>query len=182
MKSKYDLLSREELGLVEAKIKQLLNSDITPIFAGKQLIKIKGRREEIYLVSHEKLSLLDHFSSQLPEEMFSIEHAQLKLGFFIQKNFLIGIESLTFLAPHTRRKIQLDADNTIKFIFGKDVEIDTISIKKQIEHLNEDVTIMVFSNTGIPLGYAEIISDGTEVWLKNLVDIGIFLRSEKSAF
>lgn len=182
MRGKYETLSREEQGQVEMKIEQLLNSDITHIFAGKQLIKIKGRREEIYLVSHENLSLLDHFSSQLPEEMFSIEHAQLKLGFFIHKNFLIGIESLMFLAPYTQRKIQLDADATKKFIFGKDVEIHTISIKKRIEQLNEYVTIMVFSNTGIPLGYAKIISNGTEIWLKNLVDIGIFLRSEKSAF
>ena len=76
----------------------------------------------------------------------------------------------------------MDADTTTEFIFGKDVEIDTISTKNQIEHLNDDATIMVFSNTGIPLGYAEIISNGTETWLKNLVDIGIFLRSEKSAF
>ncbi|MFX1504692.1 MAG: hypothetical protein ACFFDC_01135 [Promethearchaeota archaeon] len=182
MKGKYEILSKEEKGLVETKIKQLLNSGISNIFVGNQLIKIEGRRKEIYLVSDENLSLLDHFSSQLPEEIFSIEHAQLKLGFFIQKRFLIGIESLMFLAPHTRRKIQLDADSTTKFIFGKDVEIDTISIKNQIEHLKEDVPIMVFSNTGIPLGYAEIISNGTDFWLKNLVDIGIFLRSEKSAF
>jgi ribosome biogenesis protein Nip4 len=181
MKGKYEGLSKEEKRLVETKIKQLLNSDITNIFAGKQLIKIKNRRKEIFLVSREILSLLDHFSSQ-PLEMLSIEYIQLKLGFFIQKKFLIGIESLMFLAPKARNKVQLDTENTTKFIFGKDVEIDTASLKKKVEHLNENETIIVFSNTDIPLGYANIISNGEKFWLKNLIDIGIFLRSEKKAF
>ncbi|MFW9904195.1 MAG: hypothetical protein ACFFFH_07685 [Candidatus Thorarchaeota archaeon] len=181
MKGKYEILSKEEKELVEMKIKQLLNSDITNIFAGKQLIKIKNHRKEIFLVSREVLSLLDHFSSQ-PLEMLSIEHAQLKLGFFIHKKFLIGIESLMFLAPKTQKKVQLDEENTIKFIFGKDIEIETLSLKKQVEHLNENETITIFSNTDIPLGYAKIILNGANSWLKNLIDIGIFLRSEKSAF
>ncbi|MHA2202933.1 MAG: hypothetical protein ACW991_04535 [Candidatus Hodarchaeales archaeon] len=178
----YKNLSNEEIRKVEKTINQLVDSNTTNIFAGKELIKIIDRRNDIYLVPQEDLSLFDHFSSNFPELSFFISHARVKLGFFIHERFLIGIESLTFLAPYARRRIQLDVRNTRKFIFGKDVEIDTVSLQKQIEHFDENATIMIFSNTDIPLGYAKIITNATKLWLQNLVDIGIFLRSEKSAF
>ncbi len=178
----YTILSKEEIKQVETSINHLLDSNAPNIFAGNKLIKIIDRRNDIYLVQQEDLSLFDHLSSVFPELSFSIAHARVKLGFLIHERFLIGIESLTFLAPYARRRIQLDARNTTKFIFGKDVEIDTVSLQKQIEHFDENDTIMIFSNTDIPLGYAKIITNATKSWLQNLVDIGIFLRSEKSAF
>jgi len=178
----YERLSKEEIKLVETSINHLLGSNVFDIFVGKELIKIIDRRTEIFLVPQEDLLLFDNFSSLLPEKSLIIAHARIKLGFFIHKKFLIGIESLTFLAPFARRKIQLDAHNTKRFIFGKDVEINTDSLQNQVEHLDEDATTMVFSSTNIPLGYVSIILNGTKKWLQNLVDIGIFLRSEKSAF
>ncbi len=178
----YRKLSKKEYITVKTTIYHILGSNVTNIFAGRELIKIIDRRNEIYLVSKEDLSLFDHFSSHLPEKSLTIEYARIKLGFFIHEKFLIGIESLTFLAPYARRRIQLDTRNTTKFTFGKDVEIDTVLLKKQIKHLEDNATIMIFSNTDIPLGYAKIISNGSKLSLQNLVDIGLFLRSEKSAF
>ncbi|MFX1515970.1 MAG: hypothetical protein ACFFC6_06650 [Promethearchaeota archaeon] len=178
----YERLSEEEIKSVETTIEDLIGSNITNIFEGKQFVKIKNNRNEIYVISQKDLFLLDHISSQNLEDNFSIEHAGIKLGFFIHNKFLIGIESLTFLAPYTRKKIHLDVNNTKRFIFGKDVEMDTVALQKKIKNLNINTLIMVFSKTDIPLGYAKVISNGVKLWLQNIVDIGIFLRSEKSAF
>ena len=178
----YERLSKKEVKLVETSINHLLGSNVFDIFVGKELIKIIDRRTEIFLVPKEDLFLFDNFSSLLPEKILIIAHARIKLGFFIQKKFLIGIESLAFLAPFARKRVQLDAHNTRSFIFGKDVEINTDSLQNQLEYLDKDATVMVFSSTNIPLGYVRIISNGTKKWLQNLIDIGVFLRSEKSAF
>ncbi len=176
-------LTKDETNQVETTINQILDSDaMTIILKRKMLIKIKGDRNDVYLVLKEDISLFERLSSKLPEKSFSIEHARIKLGFFIHEKFLIGIESLTLLSPLTRKRISLDTKNTQKFIYGKDIVINTISLQKQIEHLEENTTIMVFSDNNIPLGYAKIFSKEKNAWLQNLVDIGIFLRSEKSAF
>ncbi|UCG00417.1 MAG: hypothetical protein JSW11_12300 [Candidatus Heimdallarchaeota archaeon] len=178
----YKKLVNEEKNLVETTINHILDFNISNIIAGKELIKIIGHRFDIYLIQQEDLSLFNLFSTQFLQTNFNIVHARIKLGFFIHEKFLIGIESLTFLAPYARRRIQLDARNTNNFIYGKDVDIDTLSLKQQIKHLDDGPTVMIFSNTDIPIGYAKIRSNGTNKWLQNLIDIGIYIRSEKSAF
>ncbi len=179
----YKPLSKEETTQVVTTINHLLGSNVmTDILERKKLIKIMGRRNDVYLVLHEDLPLFDRLSFDLPEQRLILVHARIKLGFFIHEKFLIGIESLSFLAPFVRNKIQLDAHCTQKFIYGNDIDINTTSLQKQIKHLEEDTTIMIFSDNNIPLGYAKIFSKEKKLWLQNLVDIGIFLRSEKSAF
>ncbi|UCG90319.1 MAG: hypothetical protein JSU57_00910 [Candidatus Heimdallarchaeota archaeon] len=176
-------LTKDEIKEVETTINQLLDSDaMTIVLKRRTLIKIKGDRSDVYLVLKEDIPLLERLSSKLPEKNFSIVHARIKLGFFIHEKFLIAIESISFLSPLTRKRISLDTKSTQKFIYGKDVVINTISLQKQIEHLEENATIMVFSDNNIPLGYAKVFSKEKNPWLQNLVDVGIFLRSEKSAF
>ncbi len=178
----YKPLSKEETTQVVTTISHLLGSNVmTNILERKKLIKIMGRRNDVYLVLHEDLPFFDRLSFN-HEQRLNIVHARIKLGFFIHEKFLIGIESLSFLAPFVGNKIQLDAHCTQKFIYGNDININTILLQKQIKHLEEDTTIMVFSDNNIPLGYAKIFSKEKKIWLQNLVDIGIFLRSEKSAF
>ena len=179
----YKPLSKEETTQVVTSINRLLGSNVmTNIMKRKNLIKIKGGRNDVYLVLHEDLPFFDRLSFNLPEQRLNIVHARIKLGFFIHEKFLIGIESLSFLAPFVENKIQLDAHCTKKFIYGNDIDINAILLQKQIKHLEEDTTIMVFSDNNIPLGYAKVFSKEKRLWLQNLVDIGIFLRSEKSAF
>ncbi|MFX1282355.1 MAG: hypothetical protein ACFFB5_01820 [Promethearchaeota archaeon] len=176
-------LTIDETNQVETTINQLLDSDaMTIILKRKELIKIKGDRNDVYLVSKEDIHLFERLSSKLPKKDLNIVHARIKLGFFIHEKFLIGIESLSFLSPLTHRRISLDTKSTQKFIYGNDIVINTVSLKKQIKHLEENTTIIVFSDTNIPIGYAKILSKEKKPWLQNLVDIGIFLRSEKSAF
>ncbi|MFX0016761.1 MAG: hypothetical protein ACFFB2_17230 [Promethearchaeota archaeon] len=179
----YKLLTKEEIRQVEISINQLLGYNaMTEILEEKRLIKIEGRRNEIYLVQQNDLPLFEHFSSNVQENILKLVFARIKLGFFIQEKFLVGIESLSFLNPLTQRKIQLDTESTQKFIFGKDIDISTVSLEKQIKDLEENSIVMISSENNIPLGYAKIISKEENPWLQNLVDIGIFLRSEKSAF
>ncbi|MHA2246638.1 MAG: hypothetical protein ACXADY_16975 [Candidatus Hodarchaeales archaeon] len=179
----YNPLSKEKTTQVVTTINHVLGSNImTKVMEKKNLIKIIGHRNDVYMVLREDLPFFDRLSSNLSEQELNIVHARIKLGFFIHEKFLIGIESLSFLAPFVVNKIQLDAHCTLKFIYGNDIDINTILLQKQIKHLEEDTTIMVFSDNNIPLGYAKIFSKKEKLCLQNLVDIGIFLRSEKSAF
>ncbi|UCE14913.1 MAG: hypothetical protein JSV04_06965 [Candidatus Heimdallarchaeota archaeon] len=179
----YHSLTKAETYTVETSINDLLNStDMTRLLESHSLIKIHGRRNDVYLVQPEDLLLLEKFSIGITSKNYSLIHVRIKLGFFIHENFLIGIESLNFLAPLTKKKVHLDDRATQQFIYGKDIEITTASSKEQIADLQDQSTIMVFSPNDLPLGYAKFFNKETNPWLQNLVDIGIYLRSEKSAF
>jgi ribosome biogenesis protein Nip4 len=104
------------------------------------------------------------------------------MGFLIHEKFFVGIESLTFLAPFTHRKIFLSEQETKRFIYGKDIKVAINHLDEQISDLEENTMVIVFSPNKIPLGYAMIRSKANYLWLQNIVDIGIYLRSEKSAF
>lgn len=179
----YKPLSKEETTQVVTTINHLLGSNVmTNIMERKSLIKIMGRRNDVYLVLHEDLPFFDRISFNLPEQRLNIVHARIKLGFFIHEKFLIGIESLAFLAPLAQKRIQLDTHCTQKFIYGKDIDINTLSLHKQVENLKENDTVMVFSPDNNPVGYAKLLSTEKKLRLQNLVDVGIFLRSEKTSF
>lgn len=179
----FQLLTEKEAEEVEKTIDELLGfSAMTLILEKKNLIKIKGRRHDVYMVLSEDLPLLEHLSFKISVNNFSVVHAGVKLGFFIHEKFLIGIESLTLLAPLTRKKIQLNERHTQQFIFGKDIKVNTPILRNQIAPFEENSTIIIFSQDNIAIGYAKIRSKENNPWLQNLVDVGIFLRSEKSAF
>lgn len=179
----YQSLTKVETKTVETTINDILHSsDMTRLLENHSLIKIYGRRNDVYLVRPEDLLLLDQLSTKIASENYSLIHARVKLGFFIQANFLISIESLNFFAPLTKRKIYLDDKAMQQFIYGKDIEIKTMSLNKQIIDLQDQSTIMIFSPNDLPLGYARFFVKEKNSWLQNLVDIGIYLRSEKSAF
>ncbi|MHA2225805.1 MAG: hypothetical protein ACXAC8_11410 [Candidatus Hodarchaeales archaeon] len=175
----FQYLSEKESHQIEKAFNQLLNStEMAHILENKMLIKISGHRKEIYLVSWENLSLLELIATKSLKRTGRIVYAGTKLGFFIHDRFMFGIESINFMAPFIKNKILLDAKNTQKFIYGKEIQIQA----DQNQNLVENSTIMVFSPNEIPLGYAKILSKNQKLLLHNLVDIGIFLRSEKSAF
>ncbi len=179
----YKLLTKEETRKVETTINQLLSSSaMTDILVRKRLVKITDRRTDVFLVLPEDIPLFKQLASNLSIRKGRIVHTRVKLGFFIHEKFLIGIESLAFLAPLTQKRIRLDTQNTKKFIYGKDIDLTTDSLQKQTEDLEDKDTIMIFSHNDIPIGYAKIISNKRGSWLQNLVDVGIFIRSEKTSF
>ncbi|MFX0173327.1 MAG: hypothetical protein ACFE9L_15645 [Candidatus Hodarchaeota archaeon] len=179
----YELLTQTEISQVKEIIDNLLESNVTAdIIKERILIKIMRKRNEIYLVSSSDISFFDFISSNPTIRDCNVVHAKIKIGFFIYEKFLISIESLTFLAPLTNRKIFLSDQETQRFVYGKDIKVVSNHLHKQISDLEEDKMVIVFSPNDIPLGYAKIRSKANNIWLQNVVDIGIYLRSEKSAF
>ncbi|MFX0206548.1 MAG: hypothetical protein ACFFDT_11235 [Candidatus Hodarchaeota archaeon] len=179
----YEPLTNAEILQVEKIMDNLFNSNITgDIIKENVLIKIVGKRNEVYLISPSDITLLNYISSNPTLRDCKVVHARIKIGFFIHEKFFIGIESLTFLAPYIKRKIVLTDQKTHQFIYGKDIEVDSNHLFDQISELKENTIVMVFSPNKIPLGYAKIRSKANHHWLQNIVDIGIYLRSEKSAF
>jgi ribosome biogenesis protein Nip4 len=179
----YEPLTKTEISQAKKIIDNLLESDVTTdIIKEKILIKIMGKRNEIYLVSSSDISFFDFISSNPTIRDCNVVHAKIKIGFFINEKFFISIEALTFLAPLTNRKIFLSDHETQQFVYGKDIKVVSNHLNEQISDLEEDRMVIVFSPNDIPLGYAKICSKANNIWLQNVVDIGIYLRSEKSAF
>jgi ribosome biogenesis protein Nip4 len=179
----YEPLTKTEISEVEKMLDNLLNSNITAdIIKEKVLIKIMGKRNEVYLISPSDITFFDYVSSNPTLRECNVVHAKIKMGFLIHEKFFVGIESLTFLAPFTHRKIFLSEQETKRFIYGKDIKVANTPLSVQISDLEENTMVIVFSPNEIPLGYARIRSKANNLWVQNVVDIGIYIRSEKSAF
>lgn len=179
----YEFLTPIEIENVEKTMRDLLKSDkVDYIFNNKLLIKIYKRRTDVYLIQKKDQELLRQIRRDLITKENILMHARIKLGFLVHEKFLIGIESLSFLSPIVNKKVYLNKQQTEKFIYGKDIDITDDSLYDQIKIVEDNSMVMVFSSDKIPLGYAKIQSKEKNAWLQNLVDIGIYLRSEKSAF
>ncbi|MHA1973259.1 MAG: hypothetical protein ACTSW1_09710 [Candidatus Hodarchaeales archaeon] len=156
------------------------NQRIREIFESQVLYEIHKQRREVFLVPETSQNILSEiiklgFGNQLI-------HLFIKVGFFIQKKFLIGIESLNLLAPLTKRRIILNLKDSERFIYGKDFDIQQDKSPKIIGRKKANIPFIVFSTQNIPLGYAIVHLEENYSWIQNLVDTGIYLRSEKTAF
>ena len=179
----YTHLNSSEKRIIEESIKQITGlPEISNVMENKHLIMIEGNRKEAYLIPESDLALLDQISMISLEVICRLVHARLKLGFFIRDVFYIGIESLSLLAPLVKKKILLNKRETREFIYGKDLEVTREVLLEQAKKFKENDIIIKFYADKLPLGYTKIIYKGKKVILQNLVDIGIYLRSEKSAF
>lgn len=179
----YSLLTTTEKKEVETKINTLLGSSIlTDVFNEKVLISLNGSRKGIFLISKATLDLLTKIDSNSNSTNCRLIHACIKLGFFIRDEFRFGIESLSYLAPLTKKRINLNARNTQKFIFGKDIEVTSEKILLQIKEFVESEITIIFSDDDIPIGFGKITFKEKKPLIQNLVDCGIYIRSEKSAF
>ena len=76
----------------------------------------------------------------------------------------------------------MNARNTQKFIFGKDIEVTSEKILLQIKEFVESEITIIFSDDDIPIGFGKITFKEKKPLIQNLVDSGIYIRSEKSAF
>ncbi|MFX0087074.1 MAG: hypothetical protein ACFFAU_15555 [Candidatus Hodarchaeota archaeon] len=174
----YTTLTTKEKNQVEVEINKILGSSImTDILKEKMLISLNGSRKEIFLISISDLQLLTQIQS-IPD--CKLVYVRIKLGFFIRNLFRVGIESLSYLAPLTKKKIRLNTQNARKFIYGKDIDVRSKILQEEIRKFGDGETVMIFTSYEIPIGYAKINLKVKK--LQNLVDTGIYLRSEKSAF
>lgn len=179
----YTCLKTHEKRIIENTINQILGSSaISNILENKQLISIDGNRKEVYLINESDLALLDQISMPSLEKSCTLVHARIKLGFFIRDAFYIGIESLSLLAPHALKKVLLNKRETRNFIYGKDIDVTRKSLLEQIKKFKKNEVIIAFSNENLPVGFTKIVFEEKNIILHNLIDIGIYLRSEKSAF
>jgi ribosome biogenesis protein Nip4 len=177
-------LKEEEIEQVASVIDELqLTVKFENIRKNKALISNNNRRKNIYLIDEVDKELISAFSTDKCEEECIPVFLKIKLGFWIKNSFRIGIESLPFFAPLCKNPIILPSKkHGTRFIYGKNVEIalnDAITNAK--EHIDGSICI-ISSKSRIPLGYAKLKLGKDKLHLKNIIDIGIYLRSEKTAF
>jgi ribosome biogenesis protein Nip4 len=177
------LLSNTESQNIINIVEGILRSDVsTQIFKNKQFIMVSDRRKEIYLISKEDQYLIEVLNKISKGVKCTPKHIKLKLGFLIKEKFKIGIESLPFLAPYTKAPFILTPKQVNRFIYGKNILLDGKDEINNQGKLEEGQIVIVFEKSMIPLGYGKIVKKPRARYLENLVDIGIYLRSEKSAF
>ncbi|MFW9853917.1 MAG: hypothetical protein ACFFFG_02615 [Candidatus Thorarchaeota archaeon] len=185
-------LDSKEVEAVIQKVNAIWAADIMTRLLGRYLlVKQEGERSEVYLVPQSDLKLLNLLTSSLTQQNGQLEYAKTKLGFFIRNQFHLGIESLSFLfavAGPPTRKLILQPKETQQFIYGKNLEQLSPQTLRQLEELaiqergDEEAPIIVLSDRQIPLGLASYRVNGNSRWLLNIVDVGIYLRAEKTAF
>ena len=184
-------LDEKEVQLVVQKVNAIWHTDImSQILHEHALVKREGERSEVYLIPHSDLYILDLLVSSLVQQDGQLVYAKTKLGFFIRNQFNLGIEPLGFLlsvAIPPTRKLVLELKETEQFIYGKNLKRLSRKTLQQLEGLvargiAKEVPIVVLSRDRIPLGLVSYRVSGNTKWLLNLIDVGIYLRAEKTAF
>ena len=176
-------LTDEEIASVSMVINEILISDdFSQILKTHTLIKIRDRRDEIFLILSSDYLNLRNFMTGDKSKNYKILSFKIKLGFFIGQNFKIGIESLRFLANYCQNPIFINFRQEERFIYGKNINLNVDESKNVLAKFSDGSLILVFNRKLIPVGYAKIFQKQDSVQLKNIIDIGIYLRSEKTAF
>lgn len=177
-------LKKEEIEQVVSVIDQiLLTTKFESILKNKALIMVHTKRKNIFLIDETD----DRYINSLRVENRNVGCTpvffKINLGFWIRDKFRIGIESLPFLAQFCEYPIILPSKRQVtRFIYGKNVEIFLKdSIRATTRYIDGSIVI-VSSKKRIPLGYAKLNLKKDKIHLKNVIDIGIYLRSEKTAF
>jgi ribosome biogenesis protein Nip4 len=180
---KFKTLSDDEVLKVAQVIHQILSiEEFEKICSNYNLIKLKGRREEVYIIKKEDQWLLDELTKLNRNPQCKFVLVKIKLGFFIRNQFRLGIESLPFLASSCNHKVILSSKQAKRFIYGKDVTLSLNDVKKGKNQIKNDSLIMIFNKNNLALGYAKTSKNQGLIHLQNTVDIGLYVRSEKTAF
>ena len=177
-------LKEEEIAQVGSIIDQILPTiKFKNIIENKALIMVHKKRRSIYLIDEEDRELIEAIFALSREKECVLEFMKIKLGFWINSKFRIGIESLPFLAPLCNNPLLLQSKRQVtRFIYGKNVEISLKAAIIDERDYKDGSMIIVFSKSRIPLGYARLKLGKDKLYLENIIDIGIYLRSEKTAF
>ena len=180
---KFSKLIDEEIISVTEVINEILDSDVfSQILSTHSLFKIIDRREDIYLVEDSDSLHLSNFMTNIINQGFKVSSYKIKLGFFIRQEFKIGIESLRFLANLCQNPVILTSRQVQRFIYGKDIKMRLDETKILQGKYSNGSLMLVSSYKGIPIGFAKIFLKEDFIQIKNIIDIGIYLRSEKTAF
>ncbi|MHA1940981.1 MAG: hypothetical protein ACW97P_04565 [Candidatus Hodarchaeales archaeon] len=174
--------SAESQHIIKIIIDILKSDEILNIFNNKQLIMVSDKRDDLYLIDNKDQPLIELLNTTSKDCNCFLRYIKIKMGFLIKGEFKIGIESLPLLAPYARKPFILTTKQTNLFIYGKSFPIHEKAETNETTSFKEGEMVIVFGKTMIPIGYGKIIKKANTTYLENLVDIGIYLRSEKSAF
>jgi len=177
-------LKNEEIDHVVSVIDQiLLTKKFESILKNKALIMVHKKRKNIFLIDETDERFINSFSVENREDNCKTVYFKINLGFWIRDKFRIGIESLPFLAQFCDNPIILPSKRQVtKFIYGKNIEILLNDSIRATTRYTDGSVVIVSTNKRIPLGYARLKLKKDKIHLKNVIDIGIYLRSEKTAF
>ena len=128
---------------------------------------------------NDRLFLLEKKLTKYPKGFF---YAGLYLGKIKERKIIPSLVLLSILSRDKANKVILNNQASWQFICGKDIFFKgLLSYKGVIK--KGDLSLVLNSHNDC-LGYGEVIShinlkDNNKIFLKNLLDIGDFLRREK---
>jgi ribosome biogenesis protein Nip4 len=178
------ILSEDEVDNIGRVVSQVIPiNEFSQFCANYNFFKLHDRREDVYIIKKEDLMIFDEVIKFLMISPSKLAHLKIKLGFFLKNRFRIGIESLqTLPLPFQKSPFIINDKQAERFIYGKNVEIPIIDENNHVLTISDTSITAVFNKNQIPLGYAKIIKNENQILLKNIIDIGLYLRSEKTAF
>lgn len=144
----------------------------------KVLINRSEKRKSVYMVTEEIFKQY--------QELFTTEESRKdlywigeRIGFLMKEKLLIGIEGLSVLGELFTEKIILKEKNATKFLYGRDVIIQENTSKYTKETIK-----LIQDEKGRTLGLGKLVyNEKGEIFkVKNVVDLGKYLRGEKTLF
>ena len=177
-------LTEKEIEQVKSVINQILQTtSFNVVLEDNLLIRVHNKRSSIFLVNKTDSKYIRILNKKNNLAKCKPIFLKINLGFWIRNNFKIGIESLSFLNQYCEFPVILPSKKlATKFIYGNNVSFPLKGNLSPENKYSNGTTVIVSSKNHVPLGYAIIRTDEKRIYLKNIIDIGIYLRSEKTAF
>lgn len=151
-------------------------------FNNKRILQKKGRSKIIYICSESQYNNLIISSNNFPTLKVNLIGQQ--LGIMRGHRCSLGIEFVHILSKKTKKGIILNDKGSNHLIYGNN--ITEKHVKETFGEISNDTRILLLdeSKKALGIGNVERIHQNDEealesIEIKNLVDIGVYLRSEK---
>jgi len=139
------------------------------VLVGHDMYVLEIFRREVHLVKRELSKAI---------EVFKPYSAGITFGELKGRTFMLSLAGGYLVARYaTRKRVMLDKEGSIKFIYGEDVEGPDID--DWDEDIEDNDVVIVLSDKGEFLGFGKaIVRNLRVIKVENIVDIGWYLRSE----
>jgi ribosome biogenesis protein Nip4 len=174
----FRLSTSEEFNLVKDAIDSLFGEKVADyLIQNKKLIIGEGKWKEVFLVSDELFVLFDTIIDKKQPYSLGMQLGDLDKS----KKFKLSLEGLFEVAKYTSHKIKLTEHGTQHLTYGRDLPFS--ATEKLFYETKKDDYVILLDQNGYPIGFGKILHDFEEiqktpskVWIKNLQDIGWYLR------
>jgi len=161
--------TREEGSIIISKLEYFGQNVPENVLKDHVIYILEITRKEAFLIRKDISELI---------EVFQPYSAGITLGEFKGKTFTLSLAGGYIVSKYaTKKRVFLDKEGSINFIYGKDASGP--DIEDWDPDIEDDDVVIVLSHEGEFLGFGRArVANLRVVEVKNVVDIGWYLRSE----